>query len=151
MKNQKMLIIFPILFLVCALGITFISESYSAADTLVETSATKYYYIRRNMLSHYYVSHNSTESDETRTASGTILIKSGNRYSSSEGSAILVYCAEQGYANSASVHTRKTLSKALKDGNLKTETAKNILNTMMQYSYPFITLSNLKVALKNPT
>ncbi len=156
MKNNKIAFLAPLLMVICAVGVLLIGKSYSASDTSTgeatgKVQTTNWYYVRRNMYSHYYVSHNSTERDGIKTASGTILIKNGDRTKSNDGAAaVAVYCAQQGYGNSSSAHTRYTLAKAVKKGFI-TNKASKILDAMMKYAYPYITLTDLKEALKNPT
>ena len=147
MKNKKILVIAPILFVVCAVGILFIRQSYSApavqqiAASPDETDNSKYRYIRRNMLSHHYITNNSDPS-------GTILLKSGS-VNSVSGTQKIVSCAHKGkwIAKSSQgryykrVSIEKTKVSALKK-------AKERLIGVMTNSYPYITLGELKRRIK---
>ena len=137
MKNNKKYIIMPLIVFVFSFVLlkTF-DISYSAGDG--------YYYIRRNMLSHHYIKNNLSN-----TASGTILVKSVDRTSSTSGEAVVVYCAEQGVNNSSSSHTKKVLN-SVSDSLVGSE-AKKELNAWMPYAYPYVTLSELKNYLKDET
>ena len=113
-----------------------LNVSYSATDY--------YYYVRRNMLSHHYIKNN-----KSNTASGTILIKTDSGSSSTTGESTVVYCAEQGVNNSHDKHTKKILN-TVSDSLLST-TAKTKLAAIMPYTYPYISLSELKNYLKDET
>ena len=131
MKNKKKyLIIIPIVaFILGFLIVKSFNRSYAAGDD--------YYYIRRNMLSKYFIKNNIAN-----TASGTILVKTGSKSSESAGTAAAVYCAEQGVNNSGDGHAKKTLNSV--STNLVSNTAKNKLNRIMPYMYPYISLRELR-------
>lgn len=146
MKNKKIMILAPVLFVVCAIGILLIRESYSAPDDIMTVATApikqeKYYYIRRNMLSHHFITNNSDPS-------GTILIKTGSATATS-GRRAIVYCAHKGktiaktsegkyYKN---VPIEQTSVAALKN-------AKSKLIGVMVNSYPYISLAELKEKIK---
>ncbi len=119
---------------------SFDKKSY-AADTPVAVTK-KYAYIRRNMLSHHYITSNYNPS-------GTILLKTGAR-SSVNGDTALAYCAHKGkniagagdghwYTNVLIDKTKVSAIKKHKD-NLK---------AVISNSYPYISLPQLKEILKN--
>ena len=110
-----------------------IGISYSATN-----EGENYYYIRRNMLSHHYITANSGNE------SGTILIKTGNK-KSDEGIATLVYCARQGKNISGAAYSKQNLSSA----GYNDEQEKK-LKAMLSVSYPYINLASLKEVLKDP-
>jgi len=134
MKKKKYILLTIILFIIGFVVVKSLDVSYSASDY--------YYYIRRNMLSHHYISNN-----KSNTASGTILVKTGSRSSETEGDVAIVYCAEQGKNNSSSSHTKKLLSTV--SDSLVSSEAKDKLNVIMKYSYPYVTLGELKNYLKD--
>ncbi|MBQ8472934.1 MAG: Cys-Gln thioester bond-forming surface protein [Bacilli bacterium] len=134
-KNKKIYVLIPLfVMLFVVVLVKALNISYSASDA--------YYYVRRNMLSHHYIANN-----QSNTASGTILVKTGNRKSASDGYATVVYCAEQGVNNSSSSHTKRGLGEI--SDSLVSSSAKTKLNAIMPYSYPYVTLSELKNYLKD--
>lgn len=135
MKNSKKIFLVPlVVFVFSFVLISVLGESYSASD--------KYYYVRRNMLSHHLIKNN-----KSNTASGTILVKTGKASSNEDGDSIVVYCAEQGSNNSSSSHTKKSLDAV--SSSLVGDNAKEELNAIMPYTYPYITLTELKNLLKD--
>ena len=133
MKNKIYIISSILVFVFVFLIVRAIGISYSAPN-----EGENYYYIRRNMLSHHYITANSGNE------SGTILIKTGNKKSDS-GEATLVYCARQGKNISGSAYSKENLSSAG-----YTDSQEKKLKAMLSLSYPYITLAELKETLKDP-
>ena len=145
MKNKQLAIIIPILILVFSVGIVLVKKSYSATVLPIasteEVDNSKYRYIRRNMLSHHFITNNSDPS-------GTILLKSGDAKSVS-GKRQIVYCAHKGkwiaktsqgkYYKKVSIE--KTSVKAIKNH-------KSNLIGLLTNSYPYIPLAELKERIK---
>lgn len=133
MKNSKKYILLPVaIFVFSFILIRIVGVSYSASNT-----SYNYQYIRRNMLSHHFISSNGGN------ASGTILLKTGNR-SSNSGSSVLVYCARQGKTiNGSGGYSKQNLKNAFNDTKSKRLTA------VLANSYPYISLAELKEVLKN--
>lgn len=135
-KSKKYILIVFVVFVISIVLVKSLGSSYSASDA--------YYYVRRNMLSHHLIKNN-----QSSTASGTILVKTGTRTSDNDGESVVVYCAEQGVNNSTSAHTKKTLGSV--SDSLVSDVAKDKLNIIMPYSYPYVTLGELKNYLKDST
>ena len=150
MKNKKLLIIAPIIFVICAVGILFIKESYSAVEPSPSTTQNtsqddvdnkKYKYIRRNMLSHHFITNNSDPS-------GTILIKSGS-VTEVTGVQKIVYCAHKGKWISKASQGRYYKRVAINNTKVKAlKKAKSNLIGVMTNSYPYIPLATLKAKIK---
>ncbi len=149
MKNKKLLIILPILFIVCAIGVTFIKESYSLTEnegqtttTVEEQDSKKYKYIRRNMLSHHFITSNSDPS-------GTMILKSGS-VTSVSGTQKIVYCAHKGKwiakPSQGRYYKRVPIAKT-KVSALKKAQAR--LTGVITNSYPYIKMSELRARLKS--
>ncbi len=143
MKNKKVLIMLPVCLL--ALGVVFIQlkTSYSNPIATIASGYTKktYRYIRRNMLSHHFITNNGDPS-------GTIMLKTGSA-SSNSGEVVLVYCAHKGKQIAASsdgkYYNNVPISQTKVD---KIRNAESNLTGIMANSYPYIPLSTLKEKIK---
>ena len=132
MKNKKYFLIPITVFVFSFILLKIFDVSYSASN-----ANYSYQYIRRNMLSHHFISSNGGN------ASGTILIKDGNR-SSNDGTATLVYCAKRGKKISgASGYSKENISSS----GYSTD-QQNRLKAILMNSYPYISLAELKNNLK---
>lgn len=134
MKNSKKYIFMSMaVFVFSFILLRILDVSYAASN-----SNYNYYYIRRNMLSHHFISSNHGN------ASGTILIKTGNRNSDS-GTRAIVYCARRGKTiNGSGGYSKENIS------NVYNETQQNRLKAVLANSYPYISLDELKTNLKDP-
>lgn len=141
MKNRKLYYVIPIFVfaLTFVLLKTFDNKSYAAVNTPTTVNieeGTKFKFSYKNTYSHYHITNNFRQS-----ASGTKVLKN------SENNKVVVYCAEQG-KTLGSKYNRTRYSLASSNVSIKTS-IKDKLNIMMNYAYPYITLSELKNYLKS--
>lgn len=141
MKNKKIYptviaLTFVVTFMI--MGITNKSYSYSDNATGNIPNGTIYRLVSKNMYTHYHISNTGFRN----SASGTKLINSPTY-----GEAV-VYCAEAGKKLG---NTNKKLTRYSLDKSGLSQDKQNQLNAMMQYAYPYITLTELKQVLKNQT
>lgn len=144
MKNRKIYYILTIFVFV----FTFIiykglDEKSYAVDTTSTSVVTqeKYYFIRRNMLSHHYITSNSDPS-------GTILLKTDG-VNSVSGTRVIVYCAHKGKNIAKSRNGKYYVNVPISETSVSNiKNAEDNLTGIMLNSYPYISLSELKTILK---
>jgi len=143
MRKKNLLFLIPIVVvsLVSFLIINF-KESYSSDLTAVATTVKeKYYYIRRNMLSHHYITNNSDPS-------GTIMIKTGST-DQVDGEMVLTYCANKGKNIAKSRDGKYYENVPISQTSVpKIQEAEDNLTGIMLNSYPYISLAELKNKIK---
>ena len=133
MKNKKYFLIPMAVFVFSFVLLKIFDVSYAASNSNYE-----YKYIRRNMLSHHFISSNNGH------ASGTILIKTGNANSDS-GTPAIVYCAKHGKAITGNnAYSKENIS------SVYNEEQQSRLKGVLLNSYPYISLEELKTILRDP-
>lgn len=140
MKTKKIYYILPVIVFALTFVVlySFDNKSLAATDTSIANyiaDGTKFSFSFKNSYSHYHITNNFR-----RSAGGTKVLKSGNNK-------VVVYCGEQGVTlGSGYSRTRYSLSSS--KVTLK-QNVKDKLSLMMPYSYPYITLGELKNILKD--
>ena len=148
MNNNKKIIVIAFAFIILSLSITvfkIFKDSYAWNSDLPPAktiaNGTKYNMIRKNIYSWHLITHNFNRFSSTN-ASGTKLIQSSDGKNQA-----VVYCAREGATLSSSSTRRRYI---LSNSNVKKSSAvKKTLNKVMPYMYPYITLGELKAALKD--
>ena len=139
MKNRKIYIFTTIFVFIFTFVIyqSFDKKSLAATDIVEQpVEQKKYYFIRRNMLSHHYITGNYDPS-------GTIMIKTGST-NSVDGESVLTYCANKGKNIAKSRNNKYYVNVPISQTSVsKIKNAESNLTGILANSYPYISLSEL--------
>lgn len=144
MKNKRIYIFTTIFVFIFTFIMyqSFDKNSLASTDTGEQVAKQKkYYFIRRNMLSHHYITGNYDPS-------GTIMIKTGST-TSVNGERVITYCANKGKYIAKSTEGKYYVNVPISETSVsKIKKAQNNLTGVMLNSYPYISLSELKARIK---